>query len=135
MQNEADRARVRALESRINSLALSKGRYSVFGRAKPGAVGSIAAAIASNYYASSALSDEDLTRIMGTHESRNPAAFLTTSEVSASVQGARFDEQNKKVPIRDVTTGLLAKLSPVEKLNYVNKDGELPRRFIVLKDE
>lgn len=134
MQNEADRARVRALEARIKSLALANGRYSVAGRAKPGAIALIAEAIASNYYASSALSDEELTRIMGTRERLNPGEFMTPNEMTASLQAARFDEQNKTIKIRDVSTALLTKLTPIEKLDYVHKNGELPRRFVKLDD-
>lgn len=130
MSKEADRARVRSLEKRIKSRRLIDGHYSVFGRAKESAIESIAVAIASNY-PSTELDDADLRRVVGTHELQNPAAFLTQNEVTASLNKARFDEQNKKTVIRDITTATLAKLSPIEKLTYVNTGGELPRRIIL----
>jgi hypothetical protein len=134
MPTEADRARARRILERIKSARVSGGRYSVYGRAKLHALESIAAAIAANN-PSSDLNETELTRHMQRQEARNPAAFLTQQEVSASVQGERFDEMNKKTVVRDVTTSLLQKLSPTEKLNYVNNNGELPRRFMVLKDD
>ena len=131
MSKEADRARVRTLVQRIKSRRLTDGHYSVFGRAKENAIESIAVAIASNY-PSTELDDADLRRVMGTHELQNPAAFLTSTEITASLSKARFDEQNKTTVIRDITTATLAKLSPIEKLTFVNSGGvELPRRIIL----
>jgi len=131
MSKEADRARERTLEQRIKSRRLTDGHYSVFGRAKETAIPSIAAKIAANY-PTTELTDEELRRVVGTHELQNPAAFLTSTEIAARLSKARFDEQNKTTVIRDITTATLAKLSPIEKLTFVNSGGvELPRRIIL----
>lgn len=129
MSNEATRALERRLAARIRSHKVSDSAYSVFGRIHDTHIDAAAAAIARSY-PTSELTDEDLRRVLMNHETRYGAAFRTTKDVTAAVNLARLNEQ-KKVVIRDITKPVLNKMTALERLNYVNTNGELPTRFVL----
>lgn len=129
MSNEATRALERRLAARMRSHKVSDSAYSVFGRLHETHLEAAATAIA-RAYPTTELNDEDLRRVLMLHESRYPAAFRTTKDVSGTLSEARYSEQ-KKVVIRDITKPVLNKMTPLERLNFVNTGGELPTRFVL----
>jgi len=76
--NDAERARARRFAERIRSLRITSGRHSICGRVKEAAVPSIATAITASYPTTD-LDDDQLRRVMGTHQSRYPQAFHTST--------------------------------------------------------
>jgi len=128
MMKDADRARARRIFERIQSRRAVEGPYSAFGRLKPEALAPIANAIAATY-PSSALDEEDLRRCVLLHLSKNPAAARTHDETTAMVNQRRVNEQ-KKIAVRDVSREFLGKLTPRQRLEWVNS-GTLPAQYVL----
>lgn len=126
--NHADIARERRITDQIKSEKECGSGYSTFGRLLSTHVQAAAARIA-RAYPNKELSIEDLRRALLVHEQLYPAAFKKTSDVSAAISKARFEEQ-QPVIVRDITTSVLNKLTALEKLHFVNTGGELPSRFV-----
>jgi hypothetical protein len=128
MLKDVDRARARRIFERIQSRRAIEGPYSAFGRLKPEAMASIADAIAATY-PTTMLDEEDLRRCVLLHLGKNPAAARTHEETTALVNQRRANEQ-KKIVVRDVSREFLAKLTPRQRLEWVNS-GVLPPQYIL----
>lgn len=130
MSKKVDRARARRLIERVVSRRAVEGPYSVFGRLRPEAIEPMAEQI-SRTYPNTMLDEEDLRRCALLYVGRHPAAARSAQETTAIINQRRMNDQKQHV-VRDVDKGLLARMTPEERLTYVNSDGKiLPYRFLL----
>lgn len=128
MLKEADRARARAIEARLNSRRVTDGAFSIFGRLRAEVIGPMSESIAASN--PSGVIDEDyLRRCVLNFVGQHPVAARSHDETTALLNRRRMNEQ-ASVVVRDVTTALLAKLSPTDRLAYANT-GILPDKYIL----